>query len=206
MDSRGGSKLGFPLRRGTRRLEAIGPSGLNYPACSFDAVLLIAVLTCIPEDHGQRSLVANLEALLRPRGLIYISDYLLQPDERNQQRYRQHHSEFGTYGVFRLPEGAIVRHNSVEWFEELTHAFECLDRVELEATTMNGHAVRALRYLGRKRGIHRVAQSTSTPTAAHAPAGTLPVAIENGSEQCEHCEEVQCVLISMGDLEQYSEY
>src|SRR6188768_4019102 len=75
------------IRRGRHeypnlRLEPLGASGLSYPANSFDAVLLIAVLTCIPEDHGQQALMTALKALLRPGALIYISDYLLQDDER----------------------------------------------------------------------------------------------------------------------------
>lgn len=144
------------IRRGQHeyphlRLETLGASGLSYPANSFDAVLLIAVLTCIPEDQGQQALMATLKALLRPGALIYISDYLLQDDERNQQRYQQHASEFGTYGTFRLPEGAVVRHHSREWIESLTSDLEMLNIAQVEATTMNGHAVRALRYVGRKR-------------------------------------------------------
>jgi SAM-dependent methyltransferase len=58
------------IRRGRQqypglRLEARGLSELSFPANSFDAVLLIAVLTCIPEDSGQRALIAELKALLR---------------------------------------------------------------------------------------------------------------------------------------------
>ncbi len=144
------------IRRGRQqypglRLEARGLSELSFPANSFDAVLLIAVLTCIPEDSGQRALIAELKALLRPGALLYISDYPLQSDERNQQRYAQHVAELGTYGVFRLSEGAIVRHHSREWLETLTGDFEKLDESQVDAVTMNGHVARAIRYLGRKR-------------------------------------------------------
>jgi SAM-dependent methyltransferase len=144
------------IRRGRHqyphlRLEALGSSGFSYPANSFDAVLLIAVLTCIPEDQGQQALLAALKAVLRPGALLYISDYLLQADERNQQRYQQHLAELGRYGVFRLPEGAVVRHHSREWLQGLTHDLETVSVAQVDATTMNGHAVRALRYVGRKR-------------------------------------------------------
>jgi SAM-dependent methyltransferase len=144
------------IRRGRHeypnlRLETLEASGLSYPANCFDAVLLIAVLTCIPEDQGQQALMAALKALLRPGGLIYISDYLLQNDERNQQRYQQHASEFGKYGIFRLPEGAVVRHHSREWMESLTQDLETLNVAQIDAVTMNGNTSRALRYVGRKR-------------------------------------------------------
>ncbi|MEY4548197.1 MAG: hypothetical protein RL685_4392 [Pseudomonadota bacterium] len=143
------------IRRGGQRypeltLQTLESQGLSYPAESFDAMLLIAVLTCVPQDRGQTELIATLTRLLRPGGLLYISDYLLQSDERNQQRYQQHLTEFGTYGIFRLPEGAVVRHHSRDWMEGLTADFERLDATQVEAVTMNGPAVRALRYLGRK--------------------------------------------------------
>jgi hypothetical protein len=95
--------------------------------------------------------MAALKALLRPGALIYVSDYLLQADERNQQRYQQHVSEFGRYGVFRLPEGAVVRHHSREWMQSLTHDLEPLNVAQVDAVTMNGHTIGALRYVGRNR-------------------------------------------------------
>jgi hypothetical protein len=95
--------------------------------------------------------MASLKSLLRLGGLIYISDYLIQSDERNQERYQQYLAEFGRYGVFRLPEGAVVRHHTRDWIAGLTRDFEDVDVVEVDAVTMNGHVTRALRYIGRKR-------------------------------------------------------
>ncbi|MGC1378557.1 MAG: class I SAM-dependent methyltransferase [Anaerolineales bacterium] len=146
------------IRRGREQypglsLEVLSGSGLDYPACSFDAVLLIAVLTCIPTDTGQKSLLNELTRILRPKGMIYISDYVLQDDERNQQRYQQNAEEFGVYGVFRLPEGTVVRHHSIDWIHTLTSGFETLDLVYPEVVTMNGHKAKAFQYLGIKREI-----------------------------------------------------
>jgi len=132
-------------------LEVLPPAGLDDPAGSVDAVLLVAVLTCLPTDAGQQALLKTLESVLRPGGLLYISDYLLQPDERNQQRYRQYADEFGTYGVFRLPEGAVVRHHTRHWVDILTAAFERLELVELDVVSMNGNPAKGFQYLGRKR-------------------------------------------------------
>ena len=129
-------------------LEVLPNSGLDYPDNYFDAVLLIAVLTCIPTDAGQQNLLTDLTRILRPKGMIYISDYVLQDDERNQQRYQRNMEEFGTYGVFRLPEGTIVRHHSTEWIRTLTSSFETVDLVYPEVVTMNGHRAKAFQYLG----------------------------------------------------------
>jgi len=141
------------IRRGLQQdpslaLEVLPASGLPYPPQTFDAILLIAVLTCIPVDEDQRNLLTQLTRRLRPGGLLYISDYRLQEDERNQSRYRAGLSEFGTYGVFRLPEGVVLRHHSIEWLETLTRDFKRLDLAYPEVITMNGHRAKAFQYLG----------------------------------------------------------
>src|ERR1700738_4844960 len=79
-------------------LQVLPASGLPYADESFDAVLLFAVLTCIPTDEGQRKLLENLRRLIRPGGLLYISDFYLQNDERNRQRYERFATEFDMYG------------------------------------------------------------------------------------------------------------
>ncbi len=56
---------------------------------SVDAVLLFAVLTCLPSDVDQLRLLEELKRVLRPGGLLYISDLTLANDERNQRRYAQ---------------------------------------------------------------------------------------------------------------------
>ena len=131
-------------------LKVLPNIGLPYPDNYFDAVLLIAVLTCIPTNAGQQSLLTGLKRILRPKGMIYISDYVLQDDERNQQRYLQNAEEFELYGVFRLPEGTIVRHHSIDWIHTLTSTFKMLDLAYPEVVTMNGHRAKAFQYLGSK--------------------------------------------------------
>ena len=131
------------------QLEVLSSSG--WTDHLFDSIFLIAVLTCIPTDEGQQDLIAFLKPLLRPGGILYISDYLLQDDERNQQRYRLYLEEFGTYGVFRLPEGAILRHHSTEWILSLTHEFNVLNLSYPEVMTMNGNKAKAIQVLGQTR-------------------------------------------------------
>lgn len=125
---------------------------LPFRSGSLDAVLLFATLTCIPQDEAQRALLAEVERVLRPGGLLYVSDLLLNEDERNRARYERGAEVYGVYGVFELPEGVVVRHHRREWVGELTGSFVELEYEPFTVTTMNGNTSAAFQYLGRRDG------------------------------------------------------
>ena len=133
------------------QLTLVRNDGLTLPFRdrAFDAVLLFTVLTCIPSDDDQRVLLGEIRRVLRPEGILYISDLLINTDVRNLERYERDVEQFGVYGVFALPEGVIVRHHREEWIEILTRAFTCLAFEHITATTMNGNSSAAFQYLGR---------------------------------------------------------
>jgi SAM-dependent methyltransferase len=126
------------------------PPVLPYADGNVDVVLLFAVLTCIPGDVAQRELVAELRRVLRPGGLLYVSDLCLQEDERNRSRYRQFAAKYGTYGVFETGDGAICRHHSPEWLRGLMTAFDVVATREIPVQTMNGRPARATQLLAAK--------------------------------------------------------
>lgn len=117
---------------------------------SFDAVLLLAVLTCMPDDNDQRILLREVERVLRPGGLLYISDLLINNDARSRERYERDAERYKCYGVFELPEGVVVRHHRKEWIAEVTRSFRQLEHEPFTVTTMNGNPSSAFQYLGRK--------------------------------------------------------
>jgi SAM-dependent methyltransferase len=130
------------------RFEVIEDEVLPFGDGTFDVVVLFAVLTCIPSDTGQTHLMAELRRVLRNGGLIHICDYPLQSDDRNRDRYRESADEFGTYGVFRLPDGGVVRHHDMAWIRSLTSQFAMVHLSEIPVRTMNGNAALAFRYFG----------------------------------------------------------
>ena len=142
------------------RLVPEGP--LPFEDASFDAVLLFAVLTCIPDDDEQRALVREARRVLRPGGVLYVSDLLLQDDARNRARYDRR-------GVFELPEGVVLRHHDPAWVDALLAAFERLSWTEPDVTTMNGHSARAFQFLGR-----RVDRAERVHVRRPKPAGLAP--------------------------------
>lgn len=122
---------------------------LPFKDRTFDAVIMFSVLTCVPRDEDQRALVTGVFRVLRPGGLLYLSDLLVNSDTRNVERYEHDAKRFGVYGTFELAEGVIVRHHRVEWIEELTNRFVRLEYAPFTATTMNGNSSAAFQYLGR---------------------------------------------------------
>jgi SAM-dependent methyltransferase len=123
---------------------------LPFADCSFDACTMLAVLTCIPTDAGQKRAIDEIHRVLRPGGVFFMSDYPLQSDTRNQRRYREFTSELGMYGVFRLSDGAVVRHHDMGWIHRLLCEFEILGEESIRVSTMNGNAADIFQIFARK--------------------------------------------------------
>ncbi|WP_380283283.1 class I SAM-dependent methyltransferase [Kitasatospora purpeofusca] len=123
------------------------PPRTGRPDGGYDAAFLFAVLTCVPDDAAQHALVAELHRVLRPGGLLQVSDYLLQPDDRNQERYRRFEARYGRFGVFATDDGAVCRHHTRAWLDGLFAAFEPVDERELAVLTMNGRPAVATQLL-----------------------------------------------------------
>jgi len=67
------------------------------PAGSVDAIILFAVLTCIPNDDDQVRLLAECQRVLRPGGLLYVGDLYLNSDARNVARFDRASDPRGIY-------------------------------------------------------------------------------------------------------------
>lgn len=123
---------------------------LPYEDNSFDSIILFAVLTCIVVDEDQIFLMNEIKRVLKPNGLLYINDFLLNTDERNVERYNMYEDKYNKYGVFELSEGAILRHHDLKWIKEITSDFKEVKLEKVEYTTMNGNKSNGVTYLGVK--------------------------------------------------------
>lgn len=123
------------------------PPRLRHGDNSIDTVFLFAVLTCVPTDSGQRELVTELRRVLRPGGLLYLSDLCLQDDRRNQARYREFAAKYGVHGIFETGDGAVCRHHTLEWLHSLLAGFDVTATREVRVDTMNGHPAVATQLL-----------------------------------------------------------
>lgn len=126
---------------------------INLPDESVDAVILFAVLTCIRRNEEQEQLLSEIKRVLKPEGILYVNDFLLNTDERNLARYEKFKEIYGVYGVFELPEGAICRHHDEAWIKQLLNDFSELEYNHLTFTTMNGHKSNGFYFIGQLKDI-----------------------------------------------------
>jgi SAM-dependent methyltransferase len=122
---------------------------------TFDAVLLLALLTCIVEDEEQKKLINEIQRVLKDNGILYINDYMINDDQRNIERYDKFKDKYGKYGVFELPEGAVVRHHTKDHILDITKDFHGLVFEHVIYTTMNGNKSNGFYYIGKKKDTTR---------------------------------------------------
>ncbi|MCP4675279.1 MAG: class I SAM-dependent methyltransferase [Deltaproteobacteria bacterium] len=126
---------------------------LPFPENVFHAVIFIAVLTCISESEKQRNLMSEALRVLKNDGILYVHDCMLNQDTRNIERYEKYQEKYGEYGVFELPEGAVVRHHTEEHIFDITQEFEQIVFEQGTHTTMNGNRTNGFFYIGKKKNI-----------------------------------------------------
>lgn len=123
---------------------------LPCPADTYHAAILVAVLTCIPESKKQHELLLEIERVLKPGGILYIHDFLLNRDKRNIDRYNQCRPTGLDYGSFEHAEGVVLRHHTREHILELTRRFNTqLFRCDVYKT-MNKNQSNGFCYIGKK--------------------------------------------------------
>ena len=122
----------------------------GYRDNSFDAVILFGVLTCVVDNDGQLTLIEECKRILRPGGILYINDFLVNSDSRNVSRYELYKGKYQIYGVFESNDGVVLRHHTIDWVKNLTVSLEQLVFETVTFPTMNGNNSNGFYYIGRK--------------------------------------------------------
>lgn len=136
---------------GTLQILPMKDERIPCPDCSFDAVLLVAVLTCIPQDRRQDVLIDEIYRVLKPGGVIYVNDFLLNTDQRNLDRYAQYENKYGCYGIFELEGSGVLRHFHEQRILQLLERFSTIEHEKVVYTTMNGNKSNGFYFIGRRR-------------------------------------------------------
>ncbi len=101
------------------------------------------------KNEEQEQLLSEIKRILKPQGILYVNDFLLNTDERNLTRYAKYKETYGIYGVFELPEGAVCRHHDETWIKQLLKDFSEQEYSHLTFTTMNGNKSNGFYFIGR---------------------------------------------------------
>jgi SAM-dependent methyltransferase len=122
----------------------------------FDAVLLIRVLTCFPDERDWRRLLDRANAALREGGLLYIHDFAYDPDNVSYaRRYEEGVTQGWRRGSFAVrPQGNdlafVAFHHDDIAIAEISSSYESLRLNFHNGESMTGNRVRMVEFIGKK--------------------------------------------------------
>ena len=129
---------------------------VEEPLDSYDAVMLIRTLTCIPDQGDWLQLVRQAWGAVVPAGLLYVHDFLKVADsEVYRTRYLDGVARGWREGNFQVtdPQGAplfVAHHHDEPDVSRIQAQGETLVYREHSSLSMNGNPCRMFVYLGRK--------------------------------------------------------
>ena len=141
------------IKRGKREYPYLNlianPDGkIPFPDNSFDAVVLFGILTCIPDDELQQDFLKEVERVLKPQGIIYVNDFLLNRGFKNWLEYKKSEKETGVYGAFKTHDGVTVRQHKESYISKLLSNFKKLEYKKSVIPTMNGGKSNSFEFIG----------------------------------------------------------
>jgi len=105
----------------------------QYPDGSFGAIVLCAVLTCIPEHHEIKAVLTEIERLLMPGGVLHMVEFSNE-----------------TSKTFVSKNGITMHHQRPDELRSLVSAFTELKFEVIQAKTMSNNNAKAVIYFGVK--------------------------------------------------------
>jgi len=163
LQSQGYSNLkGFDLapnmiERGKALNPAFELNTLNESACvplanaSADAFILSTVLCCVIDNGAQKAIIDEINRLLKPKGVLYFSDFLLCDEPSYTEKYKKGSKDYGNWGVYTTSEGVAVRHHKTSWIMELLTAFDIQWFEQFNFKTMNNNTARSFHCIAQQR-------------------------------------------------------
>ena len=126
------------------------------PSESFDAVLMIRLLTCFPDRDTWRLLLRRAHDRLAERGLIYIRDFML--DEASpiyRARYEVGVRMGWRWGNFAVSDAAgqplfVAHHHTPDELSEIIAPYTRIDLNYHRSLSMNGNECRMFEFIGRR--------------------------------------------------------
>ncbi len=115
-----------------------------------DAVVMSTVLCCITDDQKLEKLIAEIERVLKKRGVLYITDFLICEHPRYQARYAAGLQDFGIWGIYTTNEALTVRHFTTKAIMEMLKRFDIQWFEQFDFKTMNQNPARTFHCIAKK--------------------------------------------------------
>lgn len=106
----------------------------------FDACVLSALITCFPSALDNNDILREMSRVIKPQGLLFISDFFIYHSIRNLKRYIAGYIKYQEYGVFEC-ENLIFKHFKYVTIEKLLidTGFSILDVKKEYTKSWNGN-------------------------------------------------------------------
>ena len=117
---------------------------------SIDAVIMSTVLCCITDEKELQALFDEIRRVLKPKGILYITDFLICEHPRYQQKYATGLEQFGSWGIYTTNEHLTVRHYTTTAIMNLLRSFDIQWFEQFDFKTMNQNPARTFHCIAKK--------------------------------------------------------
>lgn len=131
-----------------RLLEKAGIIPCNNE--SVDALVMSTVLCCITDNKELVALIEEIRRVLKPKGTLYITDFLICEHPRYQEKYVSGLQRFGIWGIYTTNENLTVRHYTTGVIMDLLRSFDIQWFEQSDFKTMNQNPARTFHCIARK--------------------------------------------------------
>lgn len=117
---------------------------------TIDAVVMSTVLCCITDEQALAALMQEIARVLKRKGVLYITDFLICEHPRYQEKYAIGLQQFGTWGVYTTNENLTVRHFTTKAIMDLLSVFDIQWFEQFDFKTMNQNPARTFHCIAKK--------------------------------------------------------
>ena len=105
---------------------------IAYPDNHFNAILICAVLTCVPNDSAKRKIISEIKRVLVPGGIIHMVEFCNETENKFESKF-----------------GVNMHHQTPKTLRNLVGGFSKLSFEVKNVKTMNGKKALAISYFGK---------------------------------------------------------
>lgn len=114
-----------------------------------DLVIMSTILCCVIEKKEQEKIIQEMKRILKPNGLLYVSDFIVSSHPRYVSKYQKGFEDFGIHGVYTTDEGIAVKHYTTKEVTKIFEDFDILWFEQFDFKTMNQNVAKTFHLVGK---------------------------------------------------------